>query len=80
MINCKAHEADFRGANISNSDLSGTDFLNAQFNSTNLSQSDIRKSTNYNISPTENNIRKAKFSLPEVIGLLNFCEIEIDSE
>ena len=80
LINCKAHEVDFRGTNLSNSDLSGTDFLNAQFCSTNLSHSDIRKSINYNISPTENNIRKAKFSLLEVIGLLNFCEIEIDSE
>ncbi len=60
-------EADFRGA-----DLSGTLFHNCD-----LSKADFSTAVNYNIDPGTNKIKKAKFSLFEVLGLLSVFDITI---
>jgi len=78
IIDCKAHDADFRAADLSNSNLSGSDFENAQFNKTNMKAADLRRSINYRIDPTENIITNAHFSFPEVIDLLRSFKIKID--
>ncbi|KTD74969.1 pentapeptide repeat-containing protein [Legionella waltersii] len=78
IVDCKAHDADFRAADLSNSDLSGTDFENSEFNHTNLKSADFRRSINYRIDPTENNVRDAHFCLPEAISLLASFKIKID--
>jgi len=49
----------------------------AMFESTNLEKADFRSSFHYSINPEINKIKKAKFSLPAVIGLLDKYQIEI---
>lgn len=78
-IECKAHEVDFRGTNLSNADLICTDFQNAHFHQTILKDADLREAINYRLDPNDNIIKKAKFSLPEAINLLSNFDIEIDN-
>ncbi len=77
MIECKAHDVDFREADCLEADFSFTDFSNSLFNRTELSKANFADSTNYNINVFHNNIKKAKFNLPEAVNLLHCLEIEI---
>jgi len=79
MTYCKAHEVDFRGADLSSGDLSGSDLYLSEFGKTNLKGTDLRTCTNYRINPTENIIEKAYFSMPEAISLLSTFNINIDA-
>jgi len=74
---CKCHNVDFRDADISNGIFTETDFESSVFIHTNMYSADFTDATNYNINPSANNIKKAKFSFPEVLALLNNLEIEI---
>ncbi len=74
---CKAHDVDFRGANLSSSSLILTDFENSMFQHTNLQKSDFSEAIHYQINPLENNISKAKFSMPDAMALLQSFGIEL---
>lgn len=77
FVNCSIKEADFSEANLGKADFSGSDLSATVFNRTNLIGVDFRESKNYTIDPNENRIRKAKFSIPEALSLLQCYEIEI---
>jgi fluoroquinolone resistance protein len=47
------------------------------FDRTNLEKADFRSAGNYSIDPTTNKIKKARFSLDGVAGLLDKYDIEI---
>lgn len=73
----KVHEAHFNntklnGANFENTDLSGTIFHNCD-----LCKADFSTASRYCIDPQTNKIKKAKFSLPEAVGLLQGFDIII---
>jgi uncharacterized protein YjbI with pentapeptide repeats len=53
-------------------------FKETNFTECNLSESDFRGATNYSIDILTNNIKKAKFSFPEVIALLDSLDISIE--
>lgn len=74
---CKAHDVDFREADLSSAYFISTDFLHSQFGKTNLSSADFSDAINYVFDPTQNNIKKATFSEPEVINLLHAFDIVI---
>lgn len=78
LINCVAHEADFSEANLRDGDLSGTDLERSRFMHTNLENADFRGAKNYFISPADNTLTNAKFSLPEALNLLYSMDIEIE--
>jgi hypothetical protein len=48
------------------------------FNQSNLEKVDFRTSKNYAIDPENNRIKRAKFSYPDVLGLLDKYDIETD--
>jgi fluoroquinolone resistance protein len=75
---CVAHNADFEEANLSKSECCQTDFLNSKFNGANLSFSDFAGAINYSINPNNTKIKKAKFSLPEAVSLLDAWDIIIE--
>ena len=60
------------GADFGSVDLSGTLFHNCD-----LCKADFSSAINYTIDPQTNKIKKAKFSLPEAMGLLRSFEIDI---
>jgi fluoroquinolone resistance protein len=75
---CSAKEVDFTEANLTRGNFSATDFLNSRFSKTNLTQSDFRNSTNYDINPECNYLKKTRFSSPEAISLLSGLDIILD--
>ncbi|MGE5431346.1 MAG: pentapeptide repeat-containing protein [Syntrophomonadaceae bacterium] len=72
-----AKEVNFENADLSKGKFNGTDFSSSKFKNTNLSFSDLREATNYDINPEFNKIKKAKFSMPEAMTLLQCFDIEI---
>lgn len=76
--NSKLIEVDFSETDISHAVFSGCDLSGAVFDRTNLEKADLRTSFNYTINPASNKLKKTKFSLSEVHGLLRQLDIEID--
>jgi len=74
---CTLHEVDFSTADLSESVFIDSDLENAVFQQTNLVKTDFRSAINYSINPEQNKIKKAKFSIPEVVGLLTQHDIII---
>lgn len=72
-----ATEVNFENADLSKGKFNGTDFSLSKFKNSNLSFSDFREATNYDINPEFNRIKKAKFSMPEAMTLLQCFDIEI---
>lgn len=75
MTDCIAHSVDFTDADLSLADCSRTDFSESRFHNTNLSETNFTDATNYSISVIDNNVKKAKFSLPEAMSLLYSLDI-----
>lgn len=74
---CKAHDVDFREGDFSEASFMLTDFDKSYFMRTKLHSADFTQATNYTIDPNENDIFKAKFSMPEVVSLLNAFDIDM---
>ena len=64
--------ADLSYALFEDCDLSG-----ARFENTILEHADLRTTVNYNIDPELNRIKKAKFSMSGLYGLLEKYDIDI---
>lgn len=75
---CTAHNVDFEEINLSKAICSRTDFLGSKFNGADLSEADFTEAVNYSIDPNNTKIKKAKFSHPEVLNLLDAWDIIIE--
>ena len=75
---CILHESDLTQADFTQASFAGCDFKHTVFENTVLEKADLRTAINYSIDPEQNRIKKAKFSLPEVTGLLDRYAIEIE--
>jgi fluoroquinolone resistance protein len=77
LKNCIAHEVDFSESNMTDCNCTGSDFAQSIFAKTNLTKADFSNATNYLIDFRNNNLTKAKFSLPEALSLLKILDIVI---
>lgn len=77
MIECKAHDVDFREADFTQADFSHTDFTNSLFSKTILREANFAEAINYNINIFQNDVKRAKFTLPEAMSLLQHLDIEL---
>jgi fluoroquinolone resistance protein len=75
---CNLQEADFTQAELSGSVFENCDLQRTIFNNTNLEKVDFRSAFNYSINPEINRIKRARFSLAGVAGLLDKYQIEIE--
>ena len=75
--NCSLKEVDFSNCNLSSASFHHCDLSGAIFNHSNLEKSDFTTSSGYVIDPEINKIKKAKFSLPGIKGLLEKYDIII---
>ena len=73
LQNVDFSECDLSSAVFDNCDLTGTVFKN-----TNLEKADFRTSFGYFFDPQNNKIKKAKFALSGLPGLLEKFDIDID--
>jgi len=78
MVNCQAYEIELAETDFTGADFTGTDFARSRFFKTNLAGADFRGAKNYEIDITNCNIKKAKFSYPEVSSLLHHLDITIE--
>jgi fluoroquinolone resistance protein len=76
--NSSLHEVDFTQCDLSHSIFDTCDFTMATFENTIIEKADFTTSINYSINPEINKIKKAKFSLSAIAGLLDKYDIEID--
>lgn len=79
MTECKAHDVDFRDADFTEADFSHTEFTNSLFNKTILKEANFAEAINYNINIFQNDVKRAKFTLPEAMSLLQHLDIELRS-
>ena len=70
---------DFTEANLTGAIFNNCDLVGAIFENSLLEKADFRTSYNYSIHPETNNIKKAKFSLQGLPGLLSNYNIEIET-
>jgi uncharacterized protein YjbI with pentapeptide repeats len=78
IINCEAKEVEFTETDFTGAVFTETNFEKSQFFKTNLSEADFRGARNYDIDIINNTIKKAKFSYPEAVSLLNNLDIIIE--
>jgi len=76
--NSSLQEVDFTEADASGALFDNCDLARAKFENTVLEKANFRTAFNYSINPELNKIKKAKFSLPGVIGLLDNYDIDIE--
>lgn len=69
---------DFTETDLSMGVFHECDLLDSVFAQSILEKTDFRTAKNYAFDPELNKLKKAKFSIPEVIGLLGKYEIEIE--
>ncbi len=78
IIDCEAIEVDFGGTQLESGEFYGTNFERSVFSKTNLIKADFRRAKNYAIDVRDNKIGSAKFSVPEVLGLLQYFHVVIE--
>ena len=75
---CTIREADFTEADLADASFLDCDLSNTVFGRTNLTHADFRTARNYTIDPDENTVRRARFSLSGVAGLLRKHELILE--
>jgi fluoroquinolone resistance protein len=78
IINSEAIEVEFAESDLSSGDFKNTNFENSRFFKTNLSGADFRGAKNYFIDVKNNTLKKAYFSLPEAMVLLDSLDIIVE--
>jgi fluoroquinolone resistance protein len=75
---CNLQEVDFSESNLTAVKFDNCDLSGAIFKNTVLEKSDFRTAYNFSINPEINRMKKAKFSIPGIVGLLDKYKIEIE--
>jgi uncharacterized protein YjbI with pentapeptide repeats len=78
--NCQMQDVDFANCDLTTAIFNNCDLARTTFENTNLEKSDLRTAFNYSIDPEINKIKKAKFSLFGIAGLLEKYGIEIEKQ
>ena len=71
-------EVDFTETDLTNVIFDNCDLAGAKFENTILEKADLLTSHSYSIDPELNKIKKAKFSIHGITGLLDKYDIEIE--
>lgn len=77
LVECKAHDVDFREGNFTDANFTLTDFTHSVFNKTNLTGANFQDATNYRIDINNNKVTRAKFSRQEAVSLLEGLGIDL---
>ena len=78
FINCDLQETDFTDADLANAVFDKCNLSKAIFENTVLEKADFRTSYNYAIDPEINRVKRARFSIFGIAGLLLKYDIEIE--
>lgn len=73
----KLNDCHFTNTNLIGADFGGVNLSGTIFHKCDLSMADFTTAIQYDIDPQTNKIKKAKFSLPEALGLLRCFDVVI---
>lgn len=73
----KLNECHFTNTNLNSADFDRVDLSGTIFHDCDLSMANFTTAVSYDIDPQTNKVKKAKFSLPEAIGLLRGFDVTI---
>lgn len=77
LVECRAIDVDFTDANCEDAVFRETDLRDSVFARTRLVGADFTDAQNYRIDIFNNDIKRARFSLPEAVSLLYSLDIEL---
>jgi uncharacterized protein YjbI with pentapeptide repeats len=75
---CSIKESHFTDVDLTSAIFENCDLTNTYFQANNLEKADFTSSRNFTIDPEENKMKKAKFSIGELHGLLGKYDLEIE--
>jgi hypothetical protein len=75
---CNLEEVDFTESDLMEANFDECTLMGTRFENTNLIKADLSTAVHYTIDPTINRIKKAKFALSGIPGLLTTFDIVID--
>lgn len=78
FTNTQLYEADFTECDLTEGVFENCDLKRAIFDNTNLEKTDFRTAYNYAFDPNNNRLKKTRFALPAVLGLLGKYDIDIE--
>ncbi|MBI9102486.1 MAG: pentapeptide repeat-containing protein [Spirochaetales bacterium] len=78
FINCRIKNSDFTRVDLSGSDFTESLFEHVTFSQCKLEKADFRSARGYQIDPETNNLKKARFTLPEAQSFLAYLGINIE--
>ena len=78
FTDCSLKEVDFSNVDLSESVFKNCELSGATFSNTILEKVDFRTALNYSIDPELNKMKKAKFSVLNLSGLLNKHNLDIE--
>ncbi|MBL7690232.1 MAG: pentapeptide repeat-containing protein [Flavipsychrobacter sp.] len=76
--NCRMHEVDLTEANLQGSVFANCDLLGATTDHTDLEGANLTTAINYSIDPERNRLKKARFALAGLPGLLHKYGIDVE--
>lgn len=78
FLKCQLIEVDFTEADLSGSVFDACDLSGAQFGGANLERADLRNAERFMIDPAKTKVKKAKFRLQGLSGLLGAYDLFIE--
>lgn len=78
FIKCSLKEVDFSEADLSSASFNQSDLSGTKFSNTILEKADFRYAVNFDIDPEYNKLKKARFSVTQLEGLLYKHQLDID--
>ena len=78
FIDCSLKEADFSDADLTACKFTQSDLTLTRFSNTNLEKADFRGAVNFSIEPEFNKMKKAKFNLYQLEGLLYKYQLDVE--
>lgn len=76
--NCEIIDSDFINIDLTDADFTESSFQGTEFNNANLTRASFIDARGYEINPLSNKIRKARFSMPEAISLVEYLGVIIN--
>ena len=77
--NCNLKEVDFTETDLTSAVFENCELISAVFERTILEKADLRTSHNFSIDPELNRIKKSRFTLNNIRGLLDKYNIDIEN-
>ncbi len=78
FASCEFRDCRFDSCRLTGADFHGVRLGESQFTRCALDKADFRDAQGYCIDPANNTLRKARFSFPDVVRLLDFTGIQIE--